>query len=199
MRKQNLAWLQQKINIPKLEEIQHNAWEHMLRVSLKSEWGSNPDGYLLPLVTLGKLLHLHKTQAPDDNTWLPIFIVGFSEIFSISMISKTFNKYWLMTILTSFARLVTQLCWLCILWTVAPQVALSMEFFRQECWRGLPFTSPGDLPNYRSNLRLLCLLHWRRIHYPQSHQDVLRFLQDFMEEIFVMHWALSNNYWFTQR
>ena len=38
----------------------------MLRVSLKSEWGSNPDGYLLPLVTLGKLLHLHKTQAPDE-------------------------------------------------------------------------------------------------------------------------------------
>ena len=104
----------------------------MLRVSLKSEWGSNPDGYLLSLVTLGKLLHFYKTQAPDDNTCLPIFIVGFSEMFSISMVSKTFNKYWWITTLTSFARLVTQPCWLCTLWTVAPQVALSMEFFRQE-------------------------------------------------------------------
>ena len=31
-------------------------------------------------------------------------------------------------------------------WTVAHQ-ALSMEFSRQEYWSGLPFPSPGDLPN----------------------------------------------------
>ena len=33
------------------------------------------------------------------------------------------------------------------LWTVAPQARLSMGFFRQEYWSGLPFPSPGDLPN----------------------------------------------------
>ena len=33
------------------------------------------------------------------------------------------------------------------LWTVACQVPLSMEFPRQEYWSGLPFPSPGDLPN----------------------------------------------------
>ena len=32
-------------------------------------------------------------------------------------------------------------------WTVACQAPLSMEFFRQEYWSGLPCTSPGDLPN----------------------------------------------------
>ena len=32
-------------------------------------------------------------------------------------------------------------------WTVAHQVPLSMEFSRQEYWNGLPFPSPGDLPN----------------------------------------------------
>ena len=32
-------------------------------------------------------------------------------------------------------------------WTVAPQAPLSMEFFRQEYWGGLPFPSLGDLPN----------------------------------------------------
>ena len=32
-------------------------------------------------------------------------------------------------------------------WTVAHQVPLSMGFSRQECWSGLPFPSPGDLPN----------------------------------------------------
>ena len=31
-------------------------------------------------------------------------------------------------------------------WTVAYQAPLSMGFSRQECWRGLPFPSPGDLP-----------------------------------------------------
>ena len=32
-------------------------------------------------------------------------------------------------------------------WTVARQVPLSMEFPRQECWSGLPFPFPGDLPD----------------------------------------------------
>ena len=33
------------------------------------------------------------------------------------------------------------------LWTVACQAPLSMEFPRQEYWNGLPFPSPGDLPD----------------------------------------------------
>ena len=32
-------------------------------------------------------------------------------------------------------------------WTVAHQVLLSMELSRQEYWSGLPFPTPGDLPN----------------------------------------------------
>ena len=32
-------------------------------------------------------------------------------------------------------------------WTVALQAPASMEFFRQEDWSGLPFPSPGDLPD----------------------------------------------------
>ena len=32
-------------------------------------------------------------------------------------------------------------------WTVSPQTPVSMEFSRQEYWSGLPFLSPGDLPN----------------------------------------------------
>ena len=33
------------------------------------------------------------------------------------------------------------------LWMVACQAPLSMGFFRQEYWSGLPFLSPGDLPD----------------------------------------------------
>ena len=32
-------------------------------------------------------------------------------------------------------------------WTVAYQAPPSMVFSRQECWSGLPFPSPGDLPD----------------------------------------------------
>ena len=32
-------------------------------------------------------------------------------------------------------------------WTVAHQTSPSMEFSRQEYWSGLPFPSPGDLPD----------------------------------------------------
>ena len=41
-----------------------------------------------------------------------------------------------------------QSCWLfATAWTVAHQTPLSMGFFRQEYWSGLPFPSPRDLPN----------------------------------------------------
>ena len=32
-------------------------------------------------------------------------------------------------------------------WTIAQKSPLSMEFSRQEYWSGLPFPSPGDLPD----------------------------------------------------
>ena len=32
-------------------------------------------------------------------------------------------------------------------WTVTYQAPPSMGFSRQECWSGLPFPSPGDLPD----------------------------------------------------
>ena len=43
---------------------------------------------------------------------------------------------------------VAQLCLtLCDRWTVAHQAPSSMRFSRQEYWSGLPFPSPGDLPD----------------------------------------------------
>ena len=36
---------------------------------------------------------------------------------------------------------------LATLWTVACQVPLFVGFSRQEYWSGLPFPSPGDLPD----------------------------------------------------
>ena len=42
---------------------------------------------------------------------------------------------------------VTQSCLFATAWTVAYQAPPSMGFPRQEYWSGLPFPSPGDLPN----------------------------------------------------
>ena len=47
-----------------------------------------------------------------------------------------------------YVGLVTKSCLtLATPWTVACQVPLSMGFSRQEYWSGLPFPSPGDLPD----------------------------------------------------
>ena len=46
------------------------------------------------------------------------------------------------------------------LWTVACQVSLSTEFFRQEYWRGCHALLQGIFLTQGSNLCLLHLLHW---------------------------------------
>ena len=63
--------------------------------------------------------------------------------------------------------LVAKLCpALCNRWTVACQAPLFTGFSRQEYWSGLPFPSPGDLPDQGSNLGLL---HCRRNLYHLSY------------------------------
>ena len=51
-------------------------------------------------------------------------------------------------------------------WIVACQASLSMGFFRQECWSGIPFPSPGIFPTQGMNLHLLSLLHWQADSLP---------------------------------
>ena len=44
--------------------------------------------------------------------------------------------------------LVTKSCWtLMTAWTIACQSPLPMGVFRKEYWSGLPYPSPGDLPD----------------------------------------------------
>ena len=52
-------------------------------------------------------------------------------------------------------------------WTAALQAPLSMGFFRQEYWCGLPFPPPGDLPNPGTKTHISCVYCIRRsILYP---------------------------------
>ena len=52
-------------------------------------------------------------------------------------------------------------------WIVARQAPLSMGFFRQEYWSGLPYPSPGDLPNLGIEPGLL---NYRQILYSLSYE-----------------------------
>ena len=46
-----------------------------------------------------------------------------------------------------YAQSLNHVQFFAIPWTVVPLAPLSMGFSRQEYWSGLPFPSPGDLPN----------------------------------------------------
>ena len=52
-------------------------------------------------------------------------------------------------------------------WTISYQAPPSMKFSRQEYWSGLPFPSPGDLPNQGLNPDLP---HCRETLYRLSYQ-----------------------------
>ena len=59
---------------------------------------------------------------------------------------------------------------LAALWTVVLQSPLSMGLSRQEYWSGLPFPSPGDLPNpgieptfLMSGIGRQVCFHWRHL------------------------------------
>ena len=62
----------------------------------------------------------------------------------------------------SEVKLLNRVWYFEILWTVAYQAPLSMEFSRREYWSGLP--SPGDLPNLGIEPSLL---HCRQMLYPE--------------------------------
>ena len=68
--------------------------------------------------------------------------------FAIHFVTTLLLKHWIMSI--GGGDLVTKSCpTLTVPWTVACQALLSMGFSRQEYWSGLPFLSPGVLPDSR--------------------------------------------------
>ena len=74
------------------------------------------------------------------------------------------------------------------LWTVACQALLSMGFFRQEYWSGLPFTPPRDLPG--SGIEPLSLAFPRvLIHFGKVSIDSQLAL--WLASPFLAHWIFS--------
>ena len=93
------------------------------------------------------------------------YISGFPCLFNIYIYFFTnITPSWLCG--CSFASVVSDL--LRPPWTIAHEVLLSVGFPRQEYSSGLPFPSPGDLPNPR-NPSLLSVLHWQAGSLPLNH------------------------------
>ena len=67
------------------------------------------------------------------------------------------------------AQLLNHVLHFVIPWTVACQAPLSMGFFRQEYWSGLPFPPPGGSSQPRDQNCFLRLLHWQEDSLPLSH------------------------------
>ena len=62
-------------------------------------------------------------------------------------------------------------------WTIAHQAPLSMGFSRQEYWSGLPFLSPGNLPEPGIKPRSPSLLHWQSL-LPLHHLRSLKWAEE---------------------
>ena len=73
----------------------------------------------------------------------------------------------------SCAQLLSHICLFATPWIIACQAPLSMEFSRQEYWKGLPFANPGDLPDPGLELRLLRLLRWQADSSPLHHVEAI--------------------------
>ena len=112
--------------------------------------------------------HLNHQGSPRILQWVAYhFFRGSSwsrNETGVSCIARGFFTSWAtrealccMCVLSHFSRV--QL--FVIPLAVAHQASLSMGFSRQERWSGLPFPTPGYLPNPRTNPHFLSLLHWQ--------------------------------------
>ena len=74
------------------------------------------------------------------------------------LLAKEPDQFFVKTLYTlSEAKLLSHVRLFVTPWTVAYQASQSMECSRQEYWSGLPFPSPGDLPNPGIELESLAL------------------------------------------
>ena len=121
-------------------------------------------------------LHLERLEHVSDSTWVILGTISMIQLFEQIVDARNYPKPFthdsLINTATLWGRIyqhrfsdaivsllsrVSSMCMhtqslqscliLVTLWTVAHQAPLSMGFSRQVYWSGLPFPSPGYLPN----------------------------------------------------
>ena len=98
---------------------------------------------------------------PGSECWLVDAVGGRTLLTAVTTFAKVHSMFRKCCVATKPCPT------LCNPWTAARQAPLSMGFFRQEYWSGLPFPSPGIFPTQGLNLRLL---PWQVDSLPLSHQ-----------------------------
>ena len=78
---------------------------------------------------------------------MEVNIQGFMEAMILPLQISTKTKVQLLKTSQSEVKLLSRVRLFATPWTVAYQAPPSMGFSRQEYWSGLPFPSPGDLPD----------------------------------------------------
>ena len=101
-------------------------------------------------MSFDKCIHLcEQQQTQDTEHFSPTIKVHCAPVLVStlpSVPSEAISALIYFTRLLWFSRQVTSDS-LATPWTIAHQPPLSMGFPRQDCWSGLPFPSPGHLPN----------------------------------------------------
>ena len=117
---------------------------HVSSVVRKSRLRNGIDGSCIQGMMMSCLARPHGGQClpgvPPLQVWSPA--LQFSSVAPGHLVFIMFQVQ-----LHVCMCLLAESCRIVILWTTARQAPLSMGFSRQEYWSGLPFPSPGDLPD----------------------------------------------------
>ena len=140
---------------------------------------------------LGLKLHL-------SNIWPCPHMALFSLCVCLCVsLFKRSQSYWIVCVPSHFSRVPL----FAVPWT--DQAPLSMAFFRQECWSGLPCPPPGDLlnPGVESNLWSFCIGRWvlttsRQLWSPYCFRNCPNnFILMTSSEILIPKKVVSNSLW----
>ena len=82
-----------------------------------------------------------RSSQPSNQTLVSCISCIVGRFFTSEPPGKSYETLWVQL------NHLVKLCLFATPWTVARQAPLSMGFSRQEYWGGLPFPSPGDLPD----------------------------------------------------
>ena len=101
-----------------------------------------PQGYSFHFVLLAQLRYTHRE---------PVLGIGDRAVTKkskIPVLTELTYRWYFWPLYVQQGLCVLRCAWFFATpWTAAIQAPLSMEFSRQEHWSGLPFPSPGDLPD----------------------------------------------------
>ena len=109
------------------------------------------------------------TVRPKLTTWPRDVLHKACQVSSLTFQNLYFSmcKIRIITVCVCVCQSLSHVLLFATPWTVALQARLSLEVSRQEYWSGLPFPSPGDLPEPGIELALPVL---QADFYPLSHR-----------------------------